>query len=165
MQIGHLDLFQWLFSCGACSSDPSTGKGYLNTVSYIWYQYTELGCVRKTCRRQWIAGKILSPFKISPVINASLLCSHGTGFLFSNIPSLLTDDRFCMWRCRPQAGMVMKMKRRSSLDISVAESEAKLDASAFHSLVGGVATSSLMELIPAPILMLTQRTLTKLFWQ
>jgi hypothetical protein len=30
--------------------------------------------------------------------------------------------------------MVMKMKRRSSLDISVAESEAKLDASACHSL-------------------------------
>ncbi len=47
--------------------------------------------------------------------------------------------------------MVMKMKRRSSLDISVAESEAKLDASACHSLVGGVATSALMELIPAPI--------------
>jgi hypothetical protein len=56
-----------------------------------------------------------------------------------------------MWRCRPQAAMVMKMTRRSSLDISVAESEAKLDASACHSLVGGVATSALMELIPAPI--------------
>jgi hypothetical protein len=46
--------------------------------------------------------------------------------------------------------MVMKTKRRSSLDISVAES-AKLDASACHSLVGGVATSTLMELILAPI--------------
>jgi hypothetical protein len=45
-----------------------------------------------------------------------------------------------MWRCRPQAEMVMKMKRRSSLDINVAEFEAKLDASACHSLVGGVAT-------------------------
>jgi len=31
---GYLDLFRWLFSCGACSSDPSKGKGYLNTVSY-----------------------------------------------------------------------------------------------------------------------------------
>jgi hypothetical protein len=47
--------------------------------------------------------------------------------------------------------MVMKIKRRSRLDISVAESEAKLDASACHSLVGGVATSALMKLIPAPI--------------
>jgi hypothetical protein len=48
--------------------------------------------------------------------------------------------------------MVMKMKRRSSLDMSVAEeSEEKLDASACHSLVGGVATSALIELIPAPI--------------
>jgi hypothetical protein len=56
-----------------------------------------------------------------------------------------------MWRCTPQAGMVMKMKRRSSLDISVAESETKLDPSACHSLVGGVATSALMKLIPAPI--------------
>ncbi len=82
---------------------------------------------------------------------ASLLCSHGTGFAFSNIPSSLTDNRFRIWRCRPQAAMVMKMKRRSSLDISVAESEAKLDASACHSLVGGVATFALMKLIPAPI--------------
>jgi hypothetical protein len=56
-----------------------------------------------------------------------------------------------MWRCRPQAEMVMKMKRRSSLDISVAESEAKLDVSACHSLVGGVATFAFMKLIPAPI--------------
>ncbi len=48
MQIVHLDLFRWLFSCGACSSDPSTGKGYLNTVSYIWYQYIEQGCVCKS---------------------------------------------------------------------------------------------------------------------
>jgi hypothetical protein len=56
-----------------------------------------------------------------------------------------------MWRCRPQAAVVMKLKRRSSLDISVAESEAKLDASACHSLVGGVATSAVMKLIRAPI--------------
>jgi len=56
-----------------------------------------------------------------------------------------------MWRCRPQAAMVMKMKRRSSLDISVAESEAKLDARACRSLVGGVATFALMKLIAAPI--------------
>jgi hypothetical protein len=47
--------------------------------------------------------------------------------------------------------MVIKMKRRSSLDISVAESEAKLDPSASHWLVGGVATSTLMKLICAPI--------------
>jgi hypothetical protein len=47
--------------------------------------------------------------------------------------------------------MVIKMKRRSSLDISVAESEAKLDPSACDSLVGGVATSAVMKLIPAPI--------------
>jgi hypothetical protein len=52
---------------------------------------------------------------------------------------------------RPKAAMVIKMKRTSSLDISVAESEPKLDASACHSVVGGVATSALMELIPAPI--------------
>jgi hypothetical protein len=56
-----------------------------------------------------------------------------------------------MWRCRPQAAMVMKMKRTSSLDISVAESEAKLDASACHSLVGGVAMSAVMKLNRAPI--------------
>jgi hypothetical protein len=49
-----------------------------------------------------------------------------------------------MWRCRPQAAMVMKMKRRSSLDISGAESEAQLDANACHSLVGGVAKSAFM---------------------
>ncbi len=56
-----------------------------------------------------------------------------------------------MWRCRPEAAMVMKMKRTSSLDISVGKSEAKLDASDCHSLVGGVATSALMKLIPAHI--------------
>ncbi len=50
-----------------------------------------------------------------------------------------------------QAAMVMNMKRRSSFDISVADSEAKLDASACHSFVGGVATFALMKLIPAPI--------------
>jgi hypothetical protein len=47
--------------------------------------------------------------------------------------------------------MVIKMKRTSPLDISVAESEAKLDASACHSLVGGVAMSAVMKLIRAPI--------------
>jgi hypothetical protein len=51
------------------------------------------------------------------------------------------------------------MKRRSSLDISVAESEAKLDASACHSLVGGVATYWFLH----PSLMLIQRTLVKLW--
>jgi len=35
--------------------------------------------------------------------------------------------------------------------MSVAESEAKLDARACHSLVGGVAAFALMKLIPAPI--------------
>jgi hypothetical protein len=67
-----------------------------------------------------------------------------------------------MWRCRLQAAMVMKMKRRSSLDISVAESEAKLDASACHSLVGGVATSALMKLIRATIFQANSRTFAKL---
>jgi hypothetical protein len=56
-----------------------------------------------------------------------------------------------MWRCTAQAGMVMKMKRRSSLDTSVAKSEAKLDPSACDSLVGGAATSAFMKLIPTPI--------------
>jgi len=42
--------------------------------------------------------------------------------------------------------MAMKMKRRSSLDIRVAESEAKFDASACHPVVGGVATSVVMKL-------------------
>jgi hypothetical protein len=37
------------------------------------------------------------------------------------------------------------------IDTSVAESEAKLDPSACDSLVGGVATSALMKLIPPPI--------------
>jgi hypothetical protein len=58
--------------------------------------------------------------------------------------------------------MVMKMKRRSSLDISVAESEAKLDASDCHSLVGGVATFALMKLIPAPTLICQFKGLAKL---
>jgi hypothetical protein len=47
--------------------------------------------------------------------------------------------------------MVIKINKMSSLDISVAKSEAKLDASACHSLVGGVATSAFMKLIRAPI--------------
>jgi hypothetical protein len=47
--------------------------------------------------------------------------------------------------------MVTKMKRTSSLDISVEKSEAKLDASACHSLVGGLAVSAFMTLIPPPI--------------
>jgi hypothetical protein len=67
-----------------------------------------------------------------------------------------------MWRCRPQAVMVMKMKRRSSLDISVAESEAKVDASACHSLVGAVATSAVMKLIRATISDANSRTFAKL---
>jgi hypothetical protein len=45
--------------------------------------------------------------------------------------------------------MVMKMKRRSSLDIRVAQSEAKFDASGCHPLVGGVAMSAVMKLILA----------------
>jgi len=56
-----------------------------------------------------------------------------------------------MWRCTPQAGMVMKMKRSSTLDTSVKKSEAKLDPRACDSLVGGTATSALMKLIPPPI--------------
>jgi hypothetical protein len=40
--------------------------------------------------------------------------------------------------------MVMTMKKTTSLNISVAESEAKLDASACHPLVGGEATTTLM---------------------
>jgi hypothetical protein len=58
--------------------------------------------------------------------------------------------------------MLMKMKRRSSLDMSVAESEAKLDASARHSLIGGVATSALMKLICATISDANSRTFAKL---
>jgi hypothetical protein len=109
MQIVHLDPFLWLFFSYACSSDPSTRKGYLNTVSYIWYIYTERGCVRKS-RLQRVAGKI-TQFKISPVRN--VLCPHETSFAFSNVPSLAivggilddaevgaaTDDRFRMLRC------------------------------------------------------------------
>jgi hypothetical protein len=40
--------------------------------------------------------------------------------------------------------MVMTMKKTTSLNISVAESEAKLDASSCHPLVGGEATTTLM---------------------
>jgi hypothetical protein len=40
--------------------------------------------------------------------------------------------------------MVMTMKKTTSLNISVAESEAKLDASACRPLVGGEATTTLM---------------------
>ncbi|CAK9198113.1 unnamed protein product [Sphagnum troendelagicum] len=57
------------------------------------------------------------------------------------------DDWFRMLRCRPQPAMVMKMKRTSSLGISVAESEAKFDALACHPLVGGVATPEFLKLI------------------
>ncbi len=49
-----------------------------------------------------------------------------------------------MLRRKPQAAMVMTMKKTTSLNISVAESEAKLDASSCHPLVGGEATSTLM---------------------
>jgi hypothetical protein len=104
-QIVHLYPFLWMFSC-ACSSDPSKCKGYLKTVSHLWFQCTELGCVCKS-RRQWVASKIT---QISPVRNASLLCPHGTSFAHSNIPSVAlggrvvddeevgaaTDDRFRM---------------------------------------------------------------------
>jgi hypothetical protein len=40
--------------------------------------------------------------------------------------------------------MVMTMKKTTSLNISVAESEAELDASPCHPLVGGEATTTLM---------------------
>jgi hypothetical protein len=40
--------------------------------------------------------------------------------------------------------MVMPMKKTTSLIISVAESEAKVDASACHPLVGGEATTTPM---------------------
>jgi hypothetical protein len=40
--------------------------------------------------------------------------------------------------------MMMTEKKTTSLNISVAESEAKLDASACHPLVGGEATTKLM---------------------
>jgi len=49
-----------------------------------------------------------------------------------------------MLRRKPQPAMVMPMKKTTSLNISVAESEAKLDASAYHPLVGGEATTALM---------------------
>jgi hypothetical protein len=49
-----------------------------------------------------------------------------------------------MLRRKPQPAMVMTMKKTTSLNISVAESEAKLDASACHPLVGGEATTTLM---------------------
>jgi len=49
-----------------------------------------------------------------------------------------------MLRRRPQPAMVMRMKKRTSLNISVAESEANLDASSCHPLVGGEATTTLM---------------------
>jgi hypothetical protein len=40
--------------------------------------------------------------------------------------------------------MMMTMKKTTCLNISVAESDAKLDASTCHSLVGGEATTTLM---------------------
>jgi hypothetical protein len=49
-----------------------------------------------------------------------------------------------MLRRKAQPAMVMTMKKTTSLNISVAESEAKLDASSGHPLVGGEATSTLM---------------------
>jgi hypothetical protein len=77
-------------------------------------------------------------------------------FSFCNIPSLAlvggiradagahTDDQFRMLRRKPQPAMVMTMQKTTSLNISVAESEAKLDASSCHPFVGGEATSTLM---------------------
>jgi hypothetical protein len=55
-----------------------------------------------------------------------------------------TDEQFRMLRRKPQPAMVMTMKETTSLNISVAESEAKLEASACHPRVGGEATSTLM---------------------
>jgi hypothetical protein len=49
-----------------------------------------------------------------------------------------------MLRRKPQPAMVMTMQKTTSLNISVAESEAKLDASSCHPFVGGEATSTLM---------------------
>jgi hypothetical protein len=49
-----------------------------------------------------------------------------------------------MLRRKPQPAMVMKMKKTTSLNISVAESEVKLDASSCHPFVGGEATSTVM---------------------
>jgi len=49
-----------------------------------------------------------------------------------------------MLRRKAQPAMVMTMKKTTSLNISVAESEAKLDASACHPLVGGEARTTLM---------------------
>ncbi len=53
------------------------------------------------------------------------------------------------------------MKRRTSLDISDAESEAKFDASACDSVVDGVATSALMKLIRPLISSCNLRTFIK----
>jgi hypothetical protein len=49
-----------------------------------------------------------------------------------------------MLRRKPQPAMVMTMKKTTSLNNSVAESEAKLEATACHPLVAGEATSTLM---------------------
>ncbi len=55
-----------------------------------------------------------------------------------------TDDQFRMVRRKAQPAMMMTMNKTASLNISVAESEAKLDASSCHPLVGGEATTTLM---------------------
>jgi hypothetical protein len=49
-----------------------------------------------------------------------------------------------MLRRKPQPVMVMTMKKTTSLNISVAEFESNVDASACHPLVGGEATTTLM---------------------
>jgi len=49
-----------------------------------------------------------------------------------------------MLKRKPQPAMMMTKERTPSLNISLAESEAKLDASACHPFVGGEATSTIM---------------------
>jgi len=85
-----------------------------------------------------------------------LLCNGS--FAFCSIPSLTlvgrlpddadtgadTDDQHRIMRRKTQPAMVMTMKKTTSLNISVAESEARLDASACHPLVGGEARTTLM---------------------
>jgi hypothetical protein len=123
----------------------------INTRRLIKHSQLYLVSIHRTRMHTYVSSTMSSWQNINSdsrlaQLNAGLLCSHGTGFAFSNIP-----HRFRMWRCSPQAAMVMKMKRMSSLAISVAESAAKLDATACHSFVRGVATFALMKLMRAPI--------------
>jgi hypothetical protein len=59
--------------------------------------------------------------------------------------------------------MVMTMKKTTTLNMSVAESEAKLEGSACHPLVGGEATSTLMT--RCLILAICSRNLRKTLFQ